>query len=230
MSEARVCPITGEPLPLTDPGRIVSQAACNRLRGATNDLAELMETIDEMIAGAGRKPAGGGSHVSGPRAPLNLGLLDAVSDWRDTIDLWASELLAYVRPGVRYRPGDWRTAEVIFQQYASRCSHWTQTWGDTVQETGAMCIDETIDAIRHLDRIANPRETLTQELSRDEAMAKLADVTLTIRSACETIRLLTGRELPTSTVRSWEHRGKITGQGSPKRYPISQLIQLADNI
>jgi hypothetical protein len=188
-----------------------------------------METIDEMIAGAGRKPAVGGSHVSGPRAPLNLGLLDAVSDWRDTIDLWAAELLAYVRPGVRYRPGDWRAAEAIFQQYANQCSHWTQTWGGVVQDTGAMCIDETIDAIRHLDQIANPRETLTQELTRDEAIDKLADVTLTIRSACETIRLLTGRELPTSTVRSWEHRGKIVGQGSPKRYPISQLIQLANN-
>ena len=37
--DTRLCPVTGEPLPVTDPGRIVSQTACNRLRVATSDLA-----------------------------------------------------------------------------------------------------------------------------------------------------------------------------------------------
>lgn len=226
---AGICPITGEPLPVSDPGRIVSRTACRKLKVACSNLMDLMSVVDQLVAGEGRAHENvGGGHVSGPRAPLNLTILDAASDWRDTIDLWATELLRYVHPGLRRLPGDWRSAQQILTRYAERCAYWTETWGEQVQPTGAMCIDETIDAIRHLDQIANPRETLTQELTRDEAMAKLADVTLTIRSACETIRLLTGKTLPAATVRKWEQRGKIVGQGSPKRYPISQLIQLAD--
>lgn len=49
----RLCPITGELLPVTDPGRIVSQTACNRLRVATSDLTGLMGVIDALIAGEG---------------------------------------------------------------------------------------------------------------------------------------------------------------------------------
>ena len=66
----RLCPITGELLPVTDPGRIVSQTACNRLRVATSDLTGLMGVIDALIAGEGHTHAHGSGGVARTRAGL----------------------------------------------------------------------------------------------------------------------------------------------------------------
>ncbi len=224
----RLCPITGELLPVTDPGRIVSQTACNRLRVATSDLTGLMGVIDALIAGEGHTHAHGSGGVAGPRAPLSLAVLDRVDDWRDAIDVWAGELLGFVRPGMGRRPGDWRAAQAIFTQFSDRCGYWTQQWQGQTQLTGAMCIDEVTFAIQQLEAIASPRETVTVELSKDEAIARLEGVSLTVREACQAAGLIVGRQLPPDTVYKWEARGKIVSTGNPRRFPVVELIALME--
>lgn len=229
MTDARLCPITDEPLPVTDPGRIASNTACNQLRAATNNLADLMATIDQMIAGAGRKhDSNGNTHVAGPSAPLNLTMLEKADEWRDVIDLWATELLRHAQPGMARRPGDWTSAQAIFNQHAHSCGHWTQQWNGQTQPTGAMCIDEVLDAVRRLEQLANPKEPATNELTTTDALTQLDGISLTIRNACQVITILTGQPLNPSTVRSWEHRGHITANGNPKMYPILDLYRLAN--
>lgn len=225
---AGICPITGEPLPVSDPGRIVSRTACRKLKVACSNLTDLMSVVDQLVAGEGRAHENvGGGHVGGPRAPLNLTILDAASDWRDTIDLWATELLRYVHPGMRRLPGDWRSAQQILTRYAERCAYWTETWGEQIQPTGAMCIDEVMEAVKRLEWIVNPREAEVVEVTTDEAVERLSAEAMTIRAACEVVRLMTGKVLPSSTVRSWERRGKIAAVGDPKRYPVMELVRLA---
>lgn len=216
----RECPITFEPLPLDDQKRIVSQTACNQLRVAVSNLADIMSIIDQMIAGAGR-PNSTTHTQPGSKPPLNIGLLSTIDDDRDTIDIWANNLAQHVNPNLRYRPGDWATIQAILTQYADKCGHWT--YGDT--KPGVLCIQRVTAAIARLERIAFPPEQrqLT-ELERLAAEDRLKDTTLTIGPACEAVRLITGIDIKPSRVRKWKQRGQIDSIGEPPRYRIASLL------
>lgn len=220
----RYCPITGEPLPLTDPGRVVSQAACNQLRVAASNLADIMHTLDQMLQPGATPTSGGGGHTTpASRPPLNLGLLATIDDDRDTIDIWANNLAQHVIPGFRYRPGDWHTIQAILTQYADKCGHW-QYQGTL---PGVHCIQRVTAAIRRLEAITSPPEhpPLTR-IEQDAARERIAHARLTIGPATQTVQLITGRALPRHTVYSWERRGKISGTGQPKRYLVQELLDL----
>lgn len=216
------CPVTGEPLPLTDPGRAVSQTACNQLRVAASNLADIMTILDLMIQGTGS------DHTTtrtapGSKPPLNLGLLAKIDDDRDTIDVWANNLAQHVNPNLRYRPGDWQAIQAVFTQYADKCSHWRH--GDI--NPGALCIERVTAAIQRLERIAFPRqEHKMNEFERLTAKVQLEQLELQIEPAREAVRLLTGRKLSRDTVYSWERRGKIKSVGDPKRFRVRDLLEL----
>ena len=233
--ESRFCPINGDLLPPRDPGRIVSQRACEQLIAATNSLPELMQTVFEVLSGAGRQRAGGGGTVAGPRAPLNVSLLDEVSDLRDTVDVWASALMQYALPGSMRRAEDWVNARVVFRRFAVACGHWTESWQGKRQDTGVMCVEEVLYAVRRLDSIVNPREVETRELSSEEAEESVRGLWLTVRAACDTVRSLTGADLKPDTVRKWDRRGKFQGEEAVRTdegtganlYPVGRLLDLA---
>lgn len=209
---------------MTDPGRVVSRAAVNQFRTKVRDLADTMAVIDARIAGA-RHSENPRSMKPGSRPPLNLAVLAAVDDDRDTIDVWANNLAQHANPSLRYRPGDWVAIEQILKHYAHLCGHWH--YGDSLP--GVLCIQRVTAAIDHLERVADPNRDQPHltELQRLNARDNLRDAWLTIGPACEAVRLITGNCLAKKTVYSWEYRGKIEGEGEPRRYMIQDLLDLA---
>lgn len=219
----RICPITAEPLPPAEPGRILSKTACSRLRNAADGLAELMATINQMIAGNGRpKPEVPiRARATFPPAPLNLHVLAAIDDARDTLDIWANNLAQHANPSLRYTPGDWQAVQAIFTTYANLCAFWQH---DNV-EAGRLCVERVCEAIRHLQQIASPKEDAPMTArERDYATETLKSRAMPITPAIEAVRLLTGVKLNRQTIYSWERRGHITSRGTPKRFQVGELL------
>ena len=207
------CPITGEPLP--DPGQTVSRTALQNFRNRTNNIVGLMRDLDRRLAGeatptrAVPTPAPPGS-----RPPLNISLLAAIDDHRDTVETWAFHVMQHLKPMFRFPCGHaWNTIEAIYQQHATALAQWEQA---------PAMIDEVTHSLNTLERYAGhvaPAQILA-------TVEDLPDKQLTIGNAVAAIRLATGKHLPKQTVYSWERRGKIKSSGDPKRYSMRDLLAL----
>lgn len=181
-----------------------------------------MGQVNDWMSQSQAVSSEGSRPQAGSKPPLNLHRLEQASDWKDTIDVWASELLTLANPGMRYQPGNWRLAQSIFQQLAHKAVHYPNA---------GMMIDEILHALHQLTRIQDKPEprTLTTE-ERDEARQNIGDSALLIRDACEVVRMITGVELKPERVRQWKHRGRIESIGEPPRYIISDLLALSHPI
>lgn len=219
----RTCPITGQPLNPNDPAQIVSKEACKQLQHVTKHLATTMNCINQILQGAGKPPQETSTHTRQPfpPAPLNLHAFTAIDDARDTIDIWANNLAQHANPTLRYNPGDWHTIQAIFQTYAHHCQHWQTPHS----QPGILCIQRVTNATQQLTNLINPPTTTTNPTV---ALEQLKNKNLPIRQAAQTLTLLTGKHIPTSTIRSWKHRGHITTTGNPPRYNIQQLLTLCN--
>ena len=207
------CPITGEPLP--DPGQTVSRKALIDFRNRTNNIAGLMCDLDRRLAGEATPtraiptPAPPGS-----RPPLNLSILAAIDDHRDTVEAWAFHVMQHVSPAFRFpRPHAWNTIEAVYQQHALGLAQW---------EYSPAMIDEVEYSLKVLEKYAG--HTMPAKILA--TVEDLPDKHLTIGTAVAAVKLATGKHLPKQTVYSWERRGKIKSSGDPKRYSMRDLLTL----
>ena len=86
MTEARSCPVTGEPL---RGDRYVSATACQRLDEAAQGIVALMGALDAAKAGLRRGQGGGAATTPCSRPPVRLGIVQAASAHERTLLKWA---------------------------------------------------------------------------------------------------------------------------------------------
>ena len=207
------CPITGEPL--LNPGQTVSHHALQTLRTQTNNLTGLMTAINTLLEGAG-KPQRGVQTRSIPtsRPPLNLHILNAVDDHRDTLEIWAFHIMQHANPAWRMpKAHDWHTIQAIYQQHLPNLTQW---------EYAPTMIEETTHALTQLTRATYPTSNTRATVEHLD----IADMWLTITPACQAVTMHSGRRLPTSTLDQWGTSGKVRHYGTPRRYSLEDALNM----
>lgn len=210
------CPITGEPL--LNPGQTVSHHALQTLRTQTNNLTGLMTAINTLLEGAG-KPQRSVQTRSIPtsRPPLNLHILNQVDDHRDTLEIWAFHIMQHANPTWRMpKAHDWATIQAIYQQHLPNLTQW---------EYAPTMIEETTHALTQLTNTTNPNPKPAHPIEPNE----LTDRYLTPENCRTALKLHWNIDLPTSTIRSWKHRGHITPDNHG-RYLLADLLALQQHL
>ena len=235
MTEARSCPVTGEPL---RGDRYVSAAACQRLDEAAQGITALMDALDAAKVGLRRSQGGGAATTPCSRPPVRLGVVQAASVHERTLLKWAKwvahDLLGATTP---------------------------QTWGGVAfalrgasahpgRPELAVLIPEVLAAIRALTALVDVPEDarfygrcLTDLGDRgvcDQPIYAPPGSSWARCPACDTqwaadwlvtpdegARLLTQAGYPTraATIRLWKHRGHLTDHEG--RYHVGDLLAAA---
>lgn len=249
MSEARVCPVTGE---LLGEEEFVSRAAVNRLVTAVSDLPELVDDLAYAARGLrrGMQPAGG---VASSREPVNLGLMLEVDEMTDALWTWAQSLTSFVM-GPKYcvPRGDWAAVRRVFTAYRDRIGGWVEA---------PLLVDEVCYAVGRLERLASPADRVlsfvgrcpacgTEVLAREGAVesvcgcGELVDVgearrrlleeaglrALPRPRARDVAQILARRLIPDATVRKWCSRGRLQPvgySGALRLYRPIDIVELA---
>lgn len=214
---SNVCPITGEPF--TMPGQTVALSALVVLKTETNDIVNLMALLDQRLAGEDRPTRDVETHsVPSSRPPINIPLLAAIDDHRDTIRGWALDIMAHVNPSWRMPAGhQWATVEAIYEQHLPKLAQW---------EYAPLMVRQLEDALDALKRLAGLIEPPT---FKNVTIDDLPDKKLTAVVAANAVQHITGRPFSRSNLYNWERAGKLEAYGDPKKYSMRDILALIAN-
>lgn len=247
MTEARSCPVTGEPL---RGDRYVSATACQRLDEAAQGIVALMDALDAAKAGLRRGQGGGGSVTPCSRPPVRLGIIQAASAHERTLLKWAKwtahDLLGATTPqtwggvafalrGASAHPGRPELAALIPEVLAAiraltalvDIPEDARFYGRCLTDLGdrGVC-DQPIYAPPGSSWARCPACDTQWELQPllQSHLEAAADWLVT---PDEGARLLTQAGYPTraGTIRLWKHRGHLTDTGG--RYHVGDLLAAA---
>lgn len=247
MTEARSCPVTGEPL---RGDRYVSGTACQRLDEAAQCIVALIDTLDAAKAGLRRGQGGGGSVTPCSRPPVRLGIIQAASAHERTLLKWAKwvahDLLGATTPqtwtevswafrGASAHPGRPELAVLIPEVLAAiraitalvDVPEGARFYGRCLTDLGdrGVC-DQPIYAAPGSSWARCPACDTQWELQPllQSHLEAAADWLVT---PDEGARLLTQAGYPTraATIRLWKHRGHLTDQAG--RYHVGDLLAAA---
>ena len=248
MTEARSCPVTGEPL---RGDRYVSATACRRLNEAAQGIVALMDALDAAKAGLRRGQGGGGSVTPCSRPPVRLGIIQAASAHERTLLKWgkwaAHDLLgatttpqtwggvAFALRGASAHPGRPELAALIPEVLAAiraitalvDVPEDARFYGRCLTDLGdAGVCDQPIYATPGSSWARCPACDTQWELQPllQSHLEAAADWLVT---PDEGARLLTQAGYPTraATIRLWKHRGRITDTDG--RYHVGDLLAAA---
>lgn len=243
------CPITGESLAA---GETISRTAAARLRTLVSDLPALMEDATYALT-AHRQDTGSGG-VASSRPPLSVGLLAEIDDMRDAVDTWVAAVREWACPTVTYRPGDWPRARAILTQHADRLRRWEHAPTLIDELTYALRrIEHLTSPTRAERRFIGPCPECTREVMAlpeaatvtchgcgtlidvGEALASLrealVDVWMPREWARRAAEIVTRRELPAGTLKTWVARGQLTPRrrpDGPASYRVGDIVELLD--
>ena len=243
-TEARSCPVTGEPL---RGDRYVSVTACQRLDEAAQGIVGLMDALDAAKVGLRRGQGSGASVTPCSRPPVRLGIIQAASAHERTLLKWAKwtahDLLRATAPqtwgsvafalrGASAHPGRPELAALIPEVLAAiraltalvDVPEDARFYGRCLTDLGdrGVC-DQPIYAPPGASWARCPACDTQWELQPllQSHLEAAADWLVT---PDEGARLLTQAGYPTraATIRLWKHRGHITGTGG--RYHVGDLL------
>lgn len=246
MTEARSCPVTGEPL---RGDRFVSVTACQRLDEAAQGIVALMDALDAAKAGLRRGQGGGASVTPCSRPPVRLGVIQAASAHERTLlkwGKWAGHMIGIATPhtwggvafalrGASAHPGRPELAALIPEVLAAIRALTAlvdvpedhRFYGRCLTDLGdrGVC-DQPIYATAGSSWARCPACDTQWELQPllQSHLEAAADWLVT---PDEGARLLTQAGYPTraATIRLWKHRGHLTDTGG--RYHVGDLLAAA---
>ncbi len=219
MSDTRLCPITGQPLPAADNKAIISRKAAEDFQIQLNNLPDKFKAAHLALNPARAENPGSRPQPSS-KAPINLHALSILIDAEHIIHLWATDILTNTYPGTYLTKGDWHTAQKILQN--ADLTHYTPA---------PDMIEEISHQLRQLDTLKE-RPAPDQGITELERLAKLDQLKtswLTINAASQAITLYTHQPLPKRTIYNWINAGKLRTQGTtPIRVHFPELLALHD--
>ena len=245
-TEARSCPVTGEPL---RGDRFVSVTACRRLDEAAQGVVALMGALDAAKVGLKRGQGGGASVTPCSRPPVRLGVVQAASAHERTLlkwGKWAGHVIgigtpqtwggvAFALRGASAHPGRSELAALIPEVLAAiraltalvDVPEDARFYGRCLTDLGdrGVC-DQPIYAAPGSSWARCPACDTQWELQPllQSHLEAAADWLVT---PDEGARLLTQAGYPTraATIRLWKHRGHLTDTDG--RYHVGDLLAAA---
>ncbi len=192
------CPITGEPI---TPPDTVSRTAVNQLKTTVRDLPELMAYANYAMTGLKHGNDMWGLHHHESKEPLNLNLLEQITQTQTTINDWAYRFAVHTH--VNHQKNNWQQAKALFSIFPDPLRRWTHA---------PELIDNIKQAINHLEWIASPT---AREHPRDtyDAHNEFTHAILTAwlprKLTSDAIFYILGEDVPPQNISTWATLGKI---------------------
>lgn len=246
-TDARSCPVTGEPL---RGDRFVSVTACRRLDEAAQGIVALMGALDAAKAGLRRGQGGGASVTPCSRPPVRLGVVQAASVHERTLLKWAKwvahDLLGIGTPqtwtevswafrGASAHPGRPELATLIPEVLAAIRALTALVDIPEDHRFYGRCLTDLGDAGTCDQPIYAPPGSSWARCPACDTQWELQPLLASHLEAAadwlvtpdEGARLLTQAGYPTrpGTIRLWKHRGHLTDQDG--RYHVGDLLAAA---